>query len=900
MTTTAQESPKSNHESLSLTIVTPTELINQTGNSLHLSYAPAGGSLPSSQNILLMPTIESITEPSINSTLPPPFAVDNSDTEEPPSTAETIIHPDSLHFTDDDDENESEETPKDDSNDFSFELNDFANNFNDESTPPAPAPAPPPPPMVTIRAPTSADVAYRALIKPRTGGRISQPVKKPSPLIKTLPARSSVPNLTSRVLRTSTRRASAANTTIDETNPSTSEAESLINETKTDEDCPPIELVEVVSLSEDEDMESNQNAGITLNLTGSKEIQSTSPTSAEEADRSASSSCSSYVSIQREVATPTDTKKPVLSREFTYNTPTTRSTRSSERRRSIFINPPRATQSLIPTIPEQLPPPPPPLPTTTMAEEEEDISIYSVPSSSNSILSPLSTNPTTISEAPAIILQKSLAGSASPSPNPTPTITIRPNDRLSSNLSPRRSMNPLHSSTPSIRNKSLQIVSIGEQEQLSTTVPQQLNISSAMNDVEMIDNEQQIDISIPIQHVADEGIQTSPEKAPIRIDMAVQTTPSLHAASRRSFQTIEQQTTPIAPRTSSCQTTPRVSERLSKQPSLPQQQQQQQEQITPLHSKAMIHLRRNVRFQFTPSTDARLAAKEKLEEEQRQQIPAQQEIQIITDNEREEDTEDEMKKTKKKVATSKKKKVIPAPAPVDDSSEELIESPTVRTTRNKSRKDTAETPATHTKKNRSGRKEKKVVEPEIVVVETKRTNRKRPNPKTSTTSPPETTSPTEPMPKRSKTLEVKQPVRGKFFVVENSIRKISCFLVPSPEPTSAKPHSETVERPPIPKKSKKTSSEQQSTDHPTTNKRKTPITAMKKGKRRLHSVEQDEGLNTADEEETIQTVVLPPPEERIPIELSSEEREKVGARTCLLLIDLNMDVSRLKDPRWPN
>lgn len=50
---------------------------------------------------------------------------------------------------------------------------------------------------------------------------------------------------------------------------------------------------------------------------------------------------------------------------------------------------------------------------------------------------------------------------------------------------------------------------------------------------------------------------------------------------------------------------------------------------------------------------------------------------------------------------------------------------------------------------------------------------------------------------------------------------------------------------------------------------------MKKGKRRLHSVEQDEGLNTADEEETIQTVVLPPPEERISIELDSEEREKV-------------------------
>ena len=90
-----------------------------------------------------------------------------------------------------------------------------------------------------------------------------------------------------------------------------------------------------------------------------------------------------------------------------------------------------------------------------------------------------------------------------------------------------------------------------------------------------------------------------------------------------------------------------------------------------------------------------------------------------------------------------------------------------------------------------------------------------------------------------------------------------------------KTRSEIVERPPIPKKSKKTSSEQPSNEHPTNNKRKNGISAMKKGKRRLHSVEQDEGLNTADEEETIQTVVLPPPEERISIELGSEEREKV-------------------------
>ena len=668
MTTTAQESPKSNHESLSLTVVTPTEIINQTTNSLHFSYAPAGGSLPSSQNILLMPTIESITEPSVNSTMPPPFTVDNSDTEEPSSTAGTVIHQDSYNYTDQEEDEEEEEAPKDDTDDFSFELNDFASDSKDESTLPLP---PPPPPMITIRAPTSADVAYRALIKPRPAGRISQPVKTPSPLVKTLTARASVPNLPARVLRSSTRRVSTSsatpNSTIEEVNQSFPEDESFVNEAKLDDDDPRIELVEVVSLSEDEETEAEQNnAGVTLNLTESREMHSASLTSAEEADRSASSSCSSYLSMQPNIATPTDLKMPVLSREFTYNTPTTRITRASERRRSILINhpsPARATQSLIPTIPEQE--------QQQTITEEENVSIYSIPSSTQSTLSSLPTNPTTVSEAAPIVLQKSLAGSASPSPNATPIVTIRPSERLSSNLSPRRNINPLHSSTPSIRNKSLQIVSIGEQEQLSTTAPpQQLNIDLSTTDVEMVDNEQQIDVSIPIHHVVDEGIQTSPEKPPLRINIATQTTPTLDPSSRRRFQTIEQQTTPIVPRSSSCQTTPMAINRIPSEPSPSPPQQQQQ--FTPLHTKAIMHLRRNVRFQFTPSTDARLAAKEKLEEEQRHQLPTKQEIPIITDNEREEeDTEDDMKKTKKKITTSKKKKIVP-PAPVDDSSEEPV------------------------------------------------------------------------------------------------------------------------------------------------------------------------------------------------------------------------------------
>jgi len=69
---------------------------------------------------------------------------------------------------------------------------------------------------------------------------------------------------------------------------------------------------------------------------------------------------------------------------------------------------------------------------------------------------------------------------------------------------------------------------------------------------------------------------------------------------------------------------------------------------------------------------------------------------------------------------------------------------------------------------------------------------------------------------------------------------------------------------------------------------------MKKGKRRLHSVEQDEGLNTADEEETIQTISLPPPpDEIISIDLSQEEREKVIF--SILLSKFLLILHRLKD-----
>jgi len=167
-TTTVRDSPKTNHDTLSLTVVTPTDIINSTRRSSRLSYAPQG-SLPSSQDIPTMPTIESIT-----SAEPPSFLMNNTTMgEEQPST--TMNQQPSFDITDNDTVKDDDET------NFSFELNDFPNNSKTESMVNVPEP---PPPMITIRAPTCADVAYRALIKPRAGGRVSQPLKADSPLAK--------------------------------------------------------------------------------------------------------------------------------------------------------------------------------------------------------------------------------------------------------------------------------------------------------------------------------------------------------------------------------------------------------------------------------------------------------------------------------------------------------------------------------------------------------------------------------------------------------------------------------------------------------------------------------------------------------------------------------------------
>jgi hypothetical protein len=212
---------------------------------------------------------------------------------------------------------------------------------------------------------------------------------------------------------------------------------------------------------------------------------------------------------------------------------------------------------------------------------------------------------------------------------------------------------------------------------------------------------------------------------------------------------------------------------------------------------------------------------------------------------------------------------------------------------------TNDTSNTALKKKRSARLEKvpsPVQEPEVIVlspsptVPSKRKNRKRSNPKTSTAPSSENTSPTEPVTKRVKTHEVKQPpVPGKRPTLDVS-HPVS-RLVPSPEThvtrtrskapkSTAKTVPSPPELPPVPKKSKKTSLETSPVEI-ATNKRKNATSTTKKGKRRLHSVEQDEGLNTADEEEIIYLT------ESVPIDdlnLSQDEREKVKDLQCLLFL----------------
>ena len=170
--TTFRESIKNNHDTLSLTVVTPTDMVNSTRASARMSYSTksGSGSLPSSQDIPTMPTIESIT-----STDSPSCLIDNASMEDA-RTSTTTNKQNSLDITEDNtikgDSNNDDET------NFSFELNDFPDNSKTESTMNVAKPT------IPIRAPTCTDVAYRALIKPRSSGRISQPILADSPLAK--------------------------------------------------------------------------------------------------------------------------------------------------------------------------------------------------------------------------------------------------------------------------------------------------------------------------------------------------------------------------------------------------------------------------------------------------------------------------------------------------------------------------------------------------------------------------------------------------------------------------------------------------------------------------------------------------------------------------------------------
>jgi hypothetical protein len=198
---------------------------------------------------------------------------------------------------------------------------------------------------------------------------------------------------------------------------------------------------------------------------------------------------------------------------------------------------------------------------------------------SKSMLEVLLTNPT---EAVPNALQKTLTV-----PSPVRKST-RKSERTSSTATPRVSINPLHSSTPSSsRHKSLQIVSIGEQEQVSTIVPQQINN-------EILQEEQQTqEIEIMPLNDTEQSIQQSSSYA---IETGVQTTPSLDVSSRRRLNKLEQQTTPIF--------------QMNKSSSIFIEQ----KTTTPLQTKVIMNLQRNVRFQLTPDTHERLVAKEKFEE----------------------------------------------------------------------------------------------------------------------------------------------------------------------------------------------------------------------------------------------------------------------------------------------
>jgi len=507
--TTVRDSPKNNHDTLSLTVVTPTDIINATTNSARASFAPD----VTKSAIPPMSTIESM-----DSTMLPSFLAEN-----------TVME-------------DVEQPVIEDDTDFSFELNDFGNESKDESMTAAP-PVPIEEPTPKIRAPTCADVAFRALIKRRPGGRVSQPIKIHSPLANEK-ARLSAP--TSRLLRSSCRRASTE--TSSPIPDSTTTTECLINQSVS---SPKHSLVQVQTLpEEDEETPVDSTNSITLNLTALNE------------------------------ATSTPTKPPMpslLSREYTYNSPESR--RSPRRTRSILNQSPgiasksilgvlltedvkeTSTMTLVPPSPgiasksllgvlltedvkersTMEPVPSPAIPSQSMlgvllTEDVKEQAIATpVPSSpgiaSSSLLGVLLTEEvkeqsivTAVPPSPGIASKSLLGVLLTEEPKETSIIDV---------LSPKITR---QSERLSLR-PTLQMVSIGEEEQVSVIVPRTMEIG-------------------------------------------IQTTPSLNNSSRRQMITMEQQTTPV-------------------------------------QTKAVIHLQRNVRFELTPTTDARLAEKERQEEKLR-------------------------------------------------------------------------------------------------------------------------------------------------------------------------------------------------------------------------------------------------------------------------------------------
>ena len=294
-------------------------------------------------------------------------------------------------------------------------------------------------------------------------------------------------------------------------------------------------LVRIVTLPEEDENEHQETASITLNLDSTSTTEPLPP----------------HVSIQQEhTSTPTKPMASLLSREYTFNTP---NQRSSHRHRSTLksVNATPVQQSVI-------------------VDEQTDSP--SIPS--KSMLGILLTNAT--ESRASQTLHSSVLTPLSPR-------MTRPSKCLSINPSAKVSMTPLQSSTPSAKRQTMQMVSIGEQEQVSITVPQQ-------DDIDLDEEQPQIEI-VPLNDTANE---TTPV---IRtMEIGIQTTPSLDSSSRRRWNTMEQQTTPVA-----------LEGRIDSSPA-------SKEEITPVQDKVLIQLQRNVRFQLTPSTDARLARKEEQEQ----------------------------------------------------------------------------------------------------------------------------------------------------------------------------------------------------------------------------------------------------------------------------------------------